>query len=93
MICSFLLNSMKLLTPTIKEGKAKETDKEHQVFISQEPIEVVCFERYIIDVGGEKVPFTISLMGCKDTYLGIKATAYFKSTLKEEGVFFKIHST
>jgi hypothetical protein len=63
------------------------------VFIAQDLIEVVCYERYVIDVAGEKIPFTISLLGCKDYYIGIKATAYFKSILKEEGVFFKIHST
>jgi len=43
-------------------------------------------------VGNEKVPFTISLLGYKDQYFGIKATSFFKSELKERGVFFKINS-
>lgn len=40
----------------------------------------------------EKVIFTISLLGYKDQYFGIKATSFQKGNLSEKGVFFKINS-
>ena len=40
----------------------------------------------------EKVIFTISLLGYKDQYFGIKATSFYKEKLAEKGVFFKINS-
>lgn len=60
--------------------------------IKADQIETVCYSRYIVSVGNEKVPFTINLMGFKDQYFGIKATSFNKQELKENGVFFKINS-
>jgi len=84
MCLSYILNSLYVVAPSLKQSS--------NYILKSDLFETVCFERSIIDIGKEKVPFTLSLIGFKDTYVGIKATAFFKNKLKEEGVFFRINS-
>jgi hypothetical protein len=44
----------------------------------------------VIDILGEKVPLTISLLGYENTIMGIKVSAYNSSVIKDVGFFFTI---
>ena len=58
MCLHLFLGTLQMIPPSIK----LKTDYQ----MKQEQIETVTFSRYIVNVGNEKVPFTISLLGFKD---------------------------
>ena len=95
MFISFLLDACGIEHPTIKGGRAehKDSDAEEQVFVGRAPVETVCHQTQIIDVGGQKRSMTLALLGCRDRFLGIKVTVFNRQTVREDGVFFKITDT
>jgi hypothetical protein len=65
MFSAYLLNSLFLHMPTmeINKGDDEDSDNEEEVNISQRKIECIAFFRKLVDMQGEKLPLTISLLG------------------------------
>lgn len=79
MIAALLMQALFLHMPTMElnKGDAEDSDYEEEVNVSLRKIEVVVHMRKLLDVNGEKVPLTISLLGFDNRqYLGIKVVAY-----------------
>lgn len=79
MIAALLMQALFLHMPTMElnKGDAEDSDYEEEVNVSLRKIEVVVHMRKLLDVNGDKVPLTISLLGFDNRqYLGIKVVAY-----------------
>jgi hypothetical protein len=79
-------------TMEINKGDAEDSDYEEEVNINMRKIECVVHMRKLLDINGEKVPLTISLLGYDNkSYLGIKVVAYNPQQIKELGFFFTVN--
>lgn len=65
MLGALLLQTLFLHMPTMElnKGDAEDSDYEEEVNISMRKIECVVHMRKLLDVNGDKVPLTISLLG------------------------------
>lgn len=94
MLGALLMQTLFLHMPTMElsKGDAEDSDYEEEVLISMRKIECVIHMRKLLDVNGEKIPLTISLLGFNNKqYLGIKVAAYNPSLIKELGFFFSVN--
>ena len=79
-------------TMELNKGDAEDSDYEEEVNINMRKLECVVHMRKLLDVHGEKIPLSISLLGFDNTsYLGIKVSAYNPHTIKELGFFFTVN--
>lgn len=79
-------------TMELNKGDAEDSDYEEEVNINMRKLECVIHMRKLLDVHGDKIPLTISLLGFDNTsYLGIKVSAYNPQTIKELGFFFTVN--
>ena len=93
LVSHLYLKTLFLFLPTMELNKGDEEDSENEekALISHKPIDCVAYIRRIIDVKDQKVPATISLLGCEGKfYLGIKVTLYDPGTVSDTGFFLTI---
>ena len=79
-------------TMELNKGDAEDSDYEEECNVTLKKIETVVHMRKLVDVHGDKIPLTISLLGYDNSsYLGIKVVAYDPRLIKEVGFFFTVN--
>jgi hypothetical protein len=93
MIAGMTLQTLFLHIPTMElnKGDAEDSDYEEEINIGMKKIDCVIHIRKLLDVHGEKIPLTISLLGYDNKYyLGIKVVVYNPQLIKDAGFFFSV---
>ena len=94
MVAALLLQTHFLHMPTmeINKGDAEDSDYEEEANIAMRKVDCVVHIRKLLDVNGEKLPLTISLLGFDNKhYLGIKVVVFNPTLIKELGFFFTVN--
>lgn len=94
MISALILKTLFLHMPTmdLNKGEAEDSDYEEEINISQKKIDCMTYLRRQLDVQGDKMPFTIQLLGFDNKYyLGIKVSAFTPALIRDQGFFFTVN--